>query len=951
MAAYGLKYLCEYRSKMRGRLLYRIEIEERGAVAETDATVHRMRPYSDVFTIKWGGTDDAEYTAVKGSTVTLKVLCVDDMAYLDLFTTDPRQFRMTIYEYRDDAQGNPEKRFLWRGFLSANSYKESFARPPYVVTISATDGLSILNAIPFRNALGAKYTGVHSLYYLYTQLFELLGLDMPCIEWTGLIDDQSAEAAPSFFSICIDTARIYRTKPEATWRDILEICSQTFNAQVFQAGGQFHIRRIMSLRDYRRPWLLDDGTPPGGGTPEPLIREFWKGGCDMNSSTELNLLAPYKSAEVSVDVDDIDENELYYLADNWLTFNASRRFFKDRALFRTILGGLLPGEQLFPGGWARLDMSNVIPGRSATVSLSETIYNGSTYDIWVRVAPFCKSGATVRFWNLEQKKWVSSSDDLPKTKISKSEESATDYYPYKNLENQKFDFEITNIPDIVSTQDGTVTLGLASFFDRTDETIAAGRTIRLFIAEIEMEGREGEATSDMKGLTLEIGSGSADCKWSIPTRDGGHVADAKTIIPTVLINADETPIERWVAPVERGTLMGILTDDIRRLRSNIARQLYGELRCPEGVDMNTLFADYKFTKAVYYINSLELLASRQIYKVQLRELLDTTRYVEPFKWHVAESFANKPHIKASLNDVLVLLVGPEDGVSQVWLYDTVIGKPAILGYRGEQIDIRKGYGSVAVQIVDTNELYAIDNVGGVLSTVASEYSDALNFATAIYDADRGVWVSFDTEKTPGKTTVTVFSKDMELLTLEEFEAVATRLLLMANGYVLVDDLTDSTWWHSYELHASDTLLAVNDPSDPVSNDQWPALNISDTLLLKLVGEDRILDIGYRYGLKLHATSVSYGLYDGSGVIDDVVCNNQIAAWTVRRTMSAAVREVWCVDTKSRKNYHISLPVVYGVAVCGEKVYALGLSNDGLRRELYCLSFEENCLTKSVNKYE
>ena len=102
---------------------------------------------------------------------------------------------------------------------------------------------------------------------------------------------------------------------------------------------------------------------------------------------------------------------------------------------------------------------------------------------------------------------------------------------------------------------------------------------------------------------------------------------------------------------------------------------------------------------------------------------------------------------------------------------------------------------------------------------------------------------------------------MELLTLEEFEAVATRLLLMANGYVLVDDLTDSTWWHSYELHASDTLLAVNDPSDPVSNDQWPALNISDTLLLKLVGEDRILDIGYRYGLKLHATSVSYGLYD------------------------------------------------------------------------------------------
>ena len=44
MADYGLKYLCEYRSKMRGRLLYRIEIEERDAAPLTDDTALRMRP-------------------------------------------------------------------------------------------------------------------------------------------------------------------------------------------------------------------------------------------------------------------------------------------------------------------------------------------------------------------------------------------------------------------------------------------------------------------------------------------------------------------------------------------------------------------------------------------------------------------------------------------------------------------------------------------------------------------------------------------------------------------------------------------------------------------------------------------------------------------------------------------------------------------------------------------
>ena len=66
MADYGLKYLCEYRSKMRDRLLYRIEIEERDAVALTDATALRIRPYSDVFTLKWGNAVDPEYRAGKG---------------------------------------------------------------------------------------------------------------------------------------------------------------------------------------------------------------------------------------------------------------------------------------------------------------------------------------------------------------------------------------------------------------------------------------------------------------------------------------------------------------------------------------------------------------------------------------------------------------------------------------------------------------------------------------------------------------------------------------------------------------------------------------------------------------------------------------------------------------------------------------------------------------------
>lgn len=77
--AYGLKYYIDYRSKMRDRLLYRIEIEERGL---TNAIPAMMRPHDDVFTLKQGGADDPEYTAIKGGSLTLQVLCVNSMEYL-----------------------------------------------------------------------------------------------------------------------------------------------------------------------------------------------------------------------------------------------------------------------------------------------------------------------------------------------------------------------------------------------------------------------------------------------------------------------------------------------------------------------------------------------------------------------------------------------------------------------------------------------------------------------------------------------------------------------------------------------------------------------------------------------------------------------------------------------------------------------------------------------------
>lgn len=245
MASYGLKYLCEYRSKMRGRLLYRIEIEERDAVALTDATALRMRPYSDVFSLKWGSADDPEYTAVKGSSLTLKILCVDDMEYLSLFSVDPLKFRVTIYEYRTDISGAEQRLMLWRGFLSASSYKETFSRPPYVVTLSATDGFALLDSMPFRDASGAKFSGRVQLSTLLTGCMNALGIDLPVSEWVSI--DGAGGTERTLSSLFVDKSRIYEIDEAISWKSVLELAVKPFLGQIFQAGGAIHVRRIGSL--------------------------------------------------------------------------------------------------------------------------------------------------------------------------------------------------------------------------------------------------------------------------------------------------------------------------------------------------------------------------------------------------------------------------------------------------------------------------------------------------------------------------------------------------------------------------------------------------------------------------------------------------------------------------------------------------------------------------------
>lgn len=905
--AYGLKYYIDYRSKMRDRLLYRIEIEERGL---TNAIPAMMRPHDDVFTLKQGGADDPEYTAIKGGSLTLQVLCVNSMEYLSLFTTDPRKFRITIYEWRADAAGQPEKRFLWRGFLAANSYKEEFARAPYAVTLSATDGLSLLSAMPFRNTDGVKFTGATTVYDLLQEAVENLELDLPVCEWLNLESDDST--APSLKTIYIDRARIYDMQDtEATWRDVLELCVAPFGGQIFQASGMYHLRTVMSLRSRIRPaaFFTDKN--------RPVVHNLWYDKCKMSSASEINLLAPYQNAEIQLATKE-QEEENYYKPQDWTALNTVWQFrvLKNRVFLHATHGRVEYRSETY------------YPAAKISISISFDVFNATNYKLYASCHIEFRQGSNSRFWNIRTSSWdekISDDTELKKDIAGSDVTDASNYYPLSGLQSQSFDFAVTSIPNLENKAGQLIIYFYIYGFDGLQKS---------FISNIAIDNDLGDNSPDISGVNLPVtsaNSGKFTC--SVPVRDGGYNANANVILPNVLTDAVGSPVVSWVARTERGCIMDILADGVRRLRAGVRRQLYGELQCPFAVDMNSLFRDWMFTKAIYYVNSWELYAPRQIYKVQLRELVDTQRVYKPLELTPTHTFREYQRLCAALYGTLFFRTGLVS--HEVELFDTETGDTIRLPYSAEKLDIRKGINSVVIQVGD-GELYAVDNVGTVLSHLDATTADVLAYDKALYDASRKVWVSYDAVTVAGKTTVTVFTDGLEIESQDVFDISVTDMMLMSNGYVL--RTATNTYWHNYELHPADVLPAIDDEYNPMTAAPVEMLAVSDSLVVVRDSATArpAVSVRRRVGGELKFSESLFALDDGMGQVVAADCNSAIAAVKVN---SGGNFYLSAYDARSKAQCKMPIGADSDVIVCGPYLCVVAYEADG--SYLSYVSFDDN----------
>ena len=134
--AYSTKYRFRFES-VHG-VVYEVRLLENGYSGSV-----KDRPLGAAPIIKMQDAD-----AIRATSCDLVLECQTDGEYVDLYTTDPFQYKVEIYH----KTGSSSFTIFWSGFVATEIYSEPDIAPPYDVRITATDGLGTLKEYTFEEA-------------------------------------------------------------------------------------------------------------------------------------------------------------------------------------------------------------------------------------------------------------------------------------------------------------------------------------------------------------------------------------------------------------------------------------------------------------------------------------------------------------------------------------------------------------------------------------------------------------------------------------------------------------------------------------------------------------------------------------------------------------------------------------------------------------------------------
>ncbi len=629
MADFGLKYYAEMRSKHFG-VLWRVEIAERGYTASAEEMTFDG---DDPLKITWEKRGDEFYAPIKASEASINILCTQNFHYLSLFTSDPRQFRVSVY--RGGA-------LYWRGFVTADLYSESFTAPPYTVTIKAVDGFNLLSSYLFYDLMTIGVSGRKSLFELMSRSLELMELDMPISDWLDLYADGMNESLSPLTQTYIDLERLYYVYEKPTYRDILELCLLPFAGQIFQSSGALHIRRAISLYQTSRPvtfFEIGSELPQGiiatdneatrlvaepsvvvvTSAGRDIMENMWSRGIYVMGESTLDIVPALRRITVDVKNKSLDNI-------------AGRLGFFDKEMWNDPYGFLdftESGDSLcFCGDDAHQGESIYTAGREVRQcnypiawefsiktyhrQWSWGIYSppSENYSVSVHYGVRLVAAGAI-YYLTESGAWSSAETDI----VSEVKTGAE----------QNIKIEIAGIP-----KDGTwqfyfrqTLIGKINYSDSDRIGSTSGHMENATFSAMNITIDAGEVYD--KGLHLESlinPANNVEMNITLPVSDIPDVPNDHLLYALYFIDADGNPTRLWHTKGRNDydTLVGHIVQGALRYKQLPSKRLAGDVFTSAHFDMNTVLCDDKYLKVAYSVNSIELSAVEDMSNCELTEM-------------------------------------------------------------------------------------------------------------------------------------------------------------------------------------------------------------------------------------------------------------------------------------------------------------------------------------------
>ena len=956
--SYGVKYQCVWRSPMRERREYIIDILQRNYAGE----VGELHPTGDAVVITQGQMDANELDTIKASEATLSLLCIEDGdPYMSLFTTDALEYKLRIRRVIHELSKErivPE----WEGYLSAGTYAQDYRNPPYHVTLRAVDGLALLKDMPYVDGDSNRYSGIRPLGEIVQDLLSRIS-DMPIAYSRGDVICEPEQEVSSMTSLAIDSQALYsalatNNNTTPTCYEVLNAILSTLQLQLFQGYGKWHIRSIVSLIS---PMALRDEDPEvnNGGEVMPIYSDA-DDDTGVSVAATLSLCAPYSKLKVSRPELEAEKNNYDYQQalhpTSWVgCFGATKlttAYWEDRLRMYV---SIAQKEKTADIGAAYLP--NVVVSKSPTTSLSMSfdIYNLTRRNKSVRVgliaylasdniydgvfkpsSKYLQMLIPTWFWDVTNKKWVRNGNGI----YSWGGLSNYPSYPLDNmwstiqLEAAKHSIRL-GVPtpesyavkqelniiadnlDIATTADIKIAMLIVGVADDNDEQ---GRIPMLELRNPSMTfASTTSVAEDIAFSSGEVaGYGIEDITYQQHFADAWVIPTPGSVYQAPLLKASGDVVRGLITPTQRPLLADNALASMRTLRGSVARQLDGEVYVKSSLDLNARWCDREHRQ--YYTNYIRRHLRRGVCTVQLREIPRKVDYI-----YVPLDTLSSP---IGLDTAAYFLM--DNGLDIVRV-DLMTGKDSVIQQTSHDrgwLTMNEGQCCVSVISDDVYDdgtigysLRAYDTNGKVLSTIddVSELwqaygytlstTDANTFArSARYDANVQIWVLVSSVS---KTTMVMLVNNLgELVAIDRSRVNSrtscTGFILMPNGFIYRAAPSNVyNWWHSNSKHLDAVVEEMT-----TSVDQVLAVN---ELFIAFVDDEQI-KVCRRTDLELGFDDVPLVAYDKS-VHEWVAMNN---ALVVVRDVTTSTIHVY--DVRTGRSVEFSSPKESAVLLAGDMIY-------------------------------